>query len=86
MEPNESCPLHGVNTLSNPRVAAEISSMMLDFSKRLEESTELVHRNCSADEWKAYKKAAATIYVEMFVNVLEPLYKKHPALKPADWD
>ena len=86
MEANESCPLDGANTISDPVVAEEISSIMLGFTKKLEESTELVRRSCSAEESKVYKKAAATIYIEMFVNVLEPLYKKHPSLKPPNWD
>jgi len=40
-----------------------------------------VHNTCSVDEWKAYKEAAGRIYFEMFVYVLEPLFKKHPSLK-----
>ena len=72
--------------ISDFAAAQKISQLMLEFSKQLETSTELVHSTCSLDEWKAYKRAAARIYIEMFVYVLEPLFKKHSSLKPPDWD
>ena len=72
--------------ISDFSTAQKISQLMLEFSKELEISAELVHTTCSLDEWTAYKKAAAGIYFEMFVYVLEPLFKKHPSLKPPGWD
>jgi hypothetical protein len=93
MEPNAEntaidrvCALVYPNVISNPSTARQISDIMLEFTKQLEESTELVRTTCSVAEWKAYKKAAATIYGEMFLSLLEPLYKKHPSLKPPGWD
>lgn len=92
MESNEessiakNCAITSEHVISEPSTAKEISDVMLEFSKKLEDSAELVHNTCSLDEWKAYKKAAAAIYFEVFVSVLEPLYKKHPSLKPPDWD
>jgi hypothetical protein len=91
MQPNEDkqkkgCSLAIGYAISDFSTAQKISQVMLDFSKELEASTELVHGTCTVDEWKAYKKAAAGIYIEMFVSVLEPLYSRHPSLKPPDWD
>jgi hypothetical protein len=83
---DQACLLANKYAISDFSTAQKISLLMLEFSKQLETSTELVHSTCSLDEWKAYKKAAAGIYVEMFASVLEPLFKKHPSLKPPDWD
>jgi hypothetical protein len=85
-EQEKACSLTSEHVISDSSTAEKISELMLAFSKKLEDSAELVHSTCSMDEWKAYKKAAAGIYFEMFVSVLEPLYKKHPSLKPPDWD
>ena len=82
----KACLLPNKYAISDISTAEKISQLMLAFSKELEDSTELVHSTCSLEEWKAYKKAAAGIYIEMFVSVLEPLFKKHPSLKPSDWD
>jgi hypothetical protein len=80
------CSLAGKHVISDASAAREVSQAMLEFSKKMEDTAELVHNTCPLEEWKAYKKAAAGIYIEMFVSVLEPLYKKHPSLKPPDWD
>jgi hypothetical protein len=80
------CALTSELAISDATAAREVSTMMLEFGSRLEQSTELVHSSCSVEEWKAYKRAAATIYADMFIYVLEPLYKEHPSLKPPEWD
>ena len=84
-KPRNTCKLRPL-AISDPRAAEEISSLMLEFSRRLEETVKLVHDTCSLDEWKEYKRVAGTIYLEIFVWILEPLYKKYPSLKPEDWD
>jgi hypothetical protein len=83
---NAACPITGDFAISDQGLAREISEFMLAFSKSLQESVRRVQDRCSPEETKAYKKAAATIYSDIFIWVLEPLYKRHPALKPADWD
>lgn len=90
MEPDdgnttERCALKDVLAISDPLAAREISALMLDFSDKLEKSVELVRDTCSVDEWKAYAKVAGGVYIDLFVWVLEPLYKKHPSLKPPNW-
>ncbi len=83
---DQACPLQSALRISDPSVAEQISGMMLEFTTNLERSANHVHAICPPEESKAYKKAAAGIYIEIFLNVLEPLYKQHPSLKPPDWD
>jgi hypothetical protein len=82
----KSCSLTWEHSISDFSAAREISDLMQDFTKKLEYSADVVNRTCPEAEWRAYKKAVGTIYFEMFLLVLEPLYKQHPSLKPPNWD
>jgi hypothetical protein len=41
---------------------------------------------CTPEEAAAYQKAAGRVARPIVMDVLEPLYDKHPALKPHNWD
>jgi phytoene/squalene synthetase len=53
---------------------------------RLSESCETVRGQCSEQEYKAYIKGTAGIAGSIVMDVMEPLYKKHPQLRPHNWD
>ncbi len=72
--------------IENPIVAKQISELMTDMFTRLCDSLETVREQCSAEDHTAYIKATRRIGCGIVFDVLEPLYKKHPNLKPANWD
>ena len=72
--------------ISDSGLAKEISDLMLDIFRRIDESCATVRARCSADEASAYQKAAGRIAAEVVMDVLEPLYEKNPTLKPHNWD
>jgi hypothetical protein len=59
---------------------------MQDCSSKLDESVALVRDECSAEELKKYRRAVGKVMGEILLEVLNPLYAKHPALKPPGWD
>jgi hypothetical protein len=63
-------------------IAKQISDLMVEFGGRLDGSVALVKENCSEDELKTYRRAVGTIMAEMLFQVMNPLYKRHPGLKP----
>jgi hypothetical protein len=65
-------------------VAAEVSKLMLEFGSRLDASVALVQVKCSATELQAYRRAIGKIMGEMLLEVMNPLYRKHPDLKPKE--
>jgi hypothetical protein len=67
-------------------MAKEISELMLDLFRRVDESVVMVKETCSPEEAAAYQKAAGRVAGPIVMDVLEPLYDKHPALKPHNWD
>ena len=68
----------------NKEVAAEISKLMLDIGARLDQSLELVQAKEGAEAFERYRAVVATIMGEMLLEVMNPLYGKHPELKPAE--
>jgi hypothetical protein len=64
-------------------VAAEVSELMLEFGAKLDESVALVKARCTPAEFEAYRKVIGGIMGSILLDVMNPLYAKHPSLKPA---
>lgn len=71
--------------ISDEAVARQISTMMLDISRQLDESIATVMDRCPEQEFKTYRRAAASVLAEI-VEILNPLYRRHPELKPPEFD
>lgn len=69
--------------VEDERIAKQISDLMVEFSHRLDGSIALVMESCSDEEFKAYRTAVSKILVEILFQVMNPLYQRHPGLKPA---
>ena len=72
--------------LSNPDIAKQISDLMMDIFIRVDESVRMVREACGSDEAALYRKATAGVVGAVVMDVLTPLYEKHPSLKPSNWD
>jgi len=72
--------------VSDPNSAREISELMLDIFRRVDESVAVVKQSCSAEEAAAYQKATGRVVGAVVLDILEPLYERHPNLKPHNWD
>ena len=72
--------------IKDKQIAAEIYELMQTHYQQLNESVIKVMEQCSEEEFKAYRLAVGHILGEEFFQVIEPLYKEHPELKPEGWD
>lgn len=63
-------------------IARHISDLMIDLSQRVDESIRLVQDECSDEEFKKYRRAAAYVLGYAYTDVMAPLYEEHPSLKP----
>lgn len=66
--------------------AAEISALMLGIGKKLDASLAAVRQSCPEPEFEAYRLAVGKIMGEILLEVLNPIYTTHPALKPQELD
>jgi hypothetical protein len=64
-------------------VAAEISKLMLETGSKLDASVALVQQRCSQAEFAAYRSAIGNIMGDL-LDIMNPLYLKHPDLKPKE--
>lgn len=63
-------------------VAEQISELMLEFRIKLSDSVSYVAEICSEKEALRYKKAIAKVLGYMIYEITEPLYDRHPDLRP----
>lgn len=71
--------------IENPSIAKELSDLMLKISSELNSSLVNVKSNCSEDEFYQYRELVAKILEELLVEGLNPIYTRHPELKPKDF-
>jgi hypothetical protein len=70
--------------IKDPLIAQQVSDLMIEFQGRLNDSIIAVQEQCSLEEFKVYRLAAAKIMAEMLLEVMNPLYAQHPSLKPPE--
>lgn len=45
-------------------------------------AVDVVQSRCDEDEFKVYREAVGLIMGEMLIKIMNPLYEKHPEIKP----
>lgn len=68
--------------IEDESVAKQISDLMLEFAARLDGSVLLVKDCCSEEELNVYRRGVGEIMGNMLTEITNPLYKRHPTLKP----
>ncbi|ECF2365860.1 hypothetical protein E1890_14385 [Salmonella enterica subsp. enterica serovar Mountpleasant] len=72
----------GISMVNDKDTAVLISELMLRFGKEVDESVAVVQSCCDEDEFKVYREAVGFIMDEMLIKIMNPLYEKHPEIKP----
>ena len=72
--------------ISNADAAKQISELMHDIFRRLDESVTMVQRDCAPEDALEYRKSVGKVIYPILFDLLEPLYGQHPSLKPSNWD
>ncbi len=72
--------------ITDAKAAKQISDLMWEILRKIEESLDAVKQTCSPEQFTAYHRVVGEIVRPIMFQVLEPLYNDNPALKPAGWD
>jgi len=67
-------------------VAEAINALMLEYGAKLDDSVRLVMQSCSEAEFYAYRAAIAQMMGTMLIDVMNPIYREYPDLKPPELD
>jgi len=72
--------------ISDKALAVTISELMLEASGALSEAAQLVAKSGSTEEEKAsLLEAIGGAMGQIGIDILNPLYRAHPELKPSDF-
>jgi len=74
----------GRSMIKNRRVAEQISKLMLETGAGIDDSIGLVKDQCTEKEFQSYRKAAGRVMGEILLEILNPIFKEHPELKPKE--
>ncbi|EOX8380988.1 hypothetical protein [Salmonella enterica] len=72
----------GISMVNDKDTAVLISELMLRFGKEVDESVAVVQSRCDENEFKAYREAVGFTMDEILIKIMNPLYEKHPEIKP----
>jgi len=67
-------------------IAEEISDLMLEYGAKLNKSLILMKEECEENEYVIYRDATSKLLAIMLIDVMNPIYKDHPGLKPKELD
>jgi hypothetical protein len=70
--------------IDNIKTAKYISEFFLDINGRLNQSIERVQDASTPAELASYRRCVGTLINSIFEEILEPIYIKHPELKPPE--
>ena len=66
----------------NESVAREVGARVLEIGRLLDETAALVVASSSKEEADAYKQSIGKVLGELLLEVINPLYREHPSLRP----
>ena len=67
-----------------PETAKYVLQVFLDLNDQMDESIVAIEKVTSPEELNAFKRAVGHVMFENFEKIIEPIYKRHPSLKPPD--
>jgi hypothetical protein len=70
----------------NPDTAKFVLQAFLSINGQMDESIEAVEKQCSPEEYKAFKRGVGHVMYEIFDKIIEPICKRHPSLKPPEME
>ena len=69
--------------IKNKEIAKDVSDLMLEIGSKLNGSVAKVQQHCTQDETDRYRKIVGVLMGEMLLEVMNPIYRDHPDLKPS---
>lgn len=70
--------------IADKRIAAALNDMILSMGAQLDRSLREVDETCPRHEFVAYREFVSQLLATILVDFMNPLYARHPDLKPPD--
>jgi hypothetical protein len=72
--------------IKDKKTAKQVSRLLLHCCSNLDQSVSLVMESCDKQEFQEYRKIIGDVMGVLFLDILDPVYKLHPDLKPDELD
>ncbi len=69
---------------ANQEAAKATLKTFLSINDQMDDAIIAVQGRTSPEEYKAFKRAAGYVLVEIFEKIIEPICERHPELKPPE--
>jgi hypothetical protein len=64
--------------------AEAVSKLMLEYGAKLDDSVRIVMESCSKEDFQTYRRAVGKVMGTMLTEIMNPIYREHPDLKPKE--
>lgn len=76
----------GPNVITDKALARELTSRLLEASNTIERTVGTAQDGAKDDEFLAYREGIAKVLEIVLWELLNPIFKQHPDIKPEGWD
>ena len=70
----------------NPDTAKYVLRVFLTINEQMNDSIRTVESQTSQEEYKAFKRGVGHVMYEVFEQIVEPICKRHPSLRPPEME
>ncbi len=74
------------NVFENPETAKYVLEAFLGINGQMNECIRAVENKTSPEEYKSFKHGVGHVIYEVFDQIIEPICKRHPALRPPEME
>jgi hypothetical protein len=70
----------------NPDTAKYVLQVFLTINDQMNDSIRAVESQISPEELKTFKRSVGHVMYEVFEQIVEPICKRHPSLRPPEME
>lgn len=70
----------------NPETAKYVLQIFLNINGQMNDSILRVEKQTSPEELRAFKRGVGHVMYEVFEQIVEPICKRHPSLRPPEME
>jgi hypothetical protein len=72
--------------LENPDTAEYVLKVFLTINDQMNDSIRALESQTSPEEYKTFKRGVGHVMYEVFEQIVEPICKRHPSLRPPEME
>jgi hypothetical protein len=83
---NEYLSSRSLTLFENPETAKYVLQVFFNINDQMNDSIRAVEKQTSLEELKVFKRGVGHVMYEVFEQIVEPICKQHPSLRPPEME